>query len=452
MILLSITSCKGTVVPRREFIKYALTPQETFAPELKHKTWSVIEDTENCDVTQLFTQKKAVYIVSHNHSFDKLVLPKGCEVYFNGGSLNGDISFNDNYISGKIKLHGCKFNGTIANDSFEAGWICTGNGKADDAQGINEAIKICKTIHFQRGTYLLTSLHQPLADLADSFHEAVKSHIGINESGISLIGDQGACLLSKDINRVITIYSGINQIKNSINDIHIEGLTFRVLNDGKEFHEFVHTIKTLGVSNLAITNCQFFDYWGDAVSLSHYGDDPSTGERTRNSNIIIEGNYIDGGNHNNRNGISIISGYNVKIINNTFIETSRKGMPGAIDIEANNSVYTVKNIEITNNVIDNSTTCGISIYCNKKGAPAHNIKINNNAISNCYYGIKIEIYSDYSTSNFAIYNNDVTNSKRPFACWGEAKSRNWKIKDNKFPGVKRTNMVGDIKVERLSIR
>lgn len=452
LTLFTITSCNGMEVPRREYVQHILDPQETPAPDIHHKSWRIVEDSEGCDVSKLFSSKKAVYRITHDHSFDTLVLPEGCELFFCGGSLNGDIMFSNNYLSGNVRLHESCLGGSVANKVFEAGWICYGDGKIDDAKGINEALNVCKTIHFQKGTYLLTSLHQPIADLADNIHEAVKSHIGINVSGISLIGDDGASLLSVDKNRTMSIYSEPNQIKSSIKGITIEGLTFRVENDGNDFNEFVHTIKTLGVNGLTIKNCQFFDYWGDAISLSHYGDDPSTGERTRNSNVTINGNYIDGGNHNNRNGISIISGYNVKITNNTFKETSRKGMPGAIDIEANNTAYTVKNIEISNNVIDNSTTCGISIYCNKKGAPAHNVTIANNSISNCYYGIKIEIYSDYSTSNFLIKNNDVVNSRKPFACWGDARSKSWKVIDNKFPGVKRANMVGDLKVERLSIR
>lgn len=451
LILFSITSCNGTEVPRREFVQYALISQETLTPDIKHKSWTIIEDSENCDVSKLLSQSKRVYKISHNHSFDKLVLPKGCEVYFDGGSLKGDITFDSNYLSGKVKLHESTLNGTIVNTSFEAGWICFGDGKKDDAKGINEALKVCNTIHFQKGTYLLSSLHQPLPDLAKNFHEAVNSHVGIFKSGISLIGDQGACLLSKDINRVITIYSLPNEIKRSIKNIKISGLTFRVFNNGKEFHEFVHTIKTLGVNGLSITNCEFFEFWGDAISLSHYGDTPNTGERSRNSHVIIDNNYIDGGNHNNRNGISIISGYDVIINNNTLVETSKDNMPGAIDVEANNSAYTTEKIVIQNNSIYNckGNVGSIAIVSNKNEAPAKNIVIEGNDIQSSTNGICILIDSKNSTGRIKIRENNISNCNNPLIFRGNGESKNWEIKGNKYNNSIKSKIGGNIQVTNL---
>lgn len=450
--LILCNSCMGQEVQRLSYVQHVL--DEKAVPELpiKHNSWKKIKLSEVSGNPSASIKSQTVIYVDIPLSVDEIDLPENVELHYCGGSIKGNLVFNKTYLSGKINLRETTLSGSITNEIFEAGWICNGDGKTDDAKAINQAIKVCNTIHFQKGAYLLSSLHSPSENLDSKFHEAVRSHIGIYKSNIKLIGDEGASLVSKDKNRVITIYSSLNQIKNSVKNIVIEGLTFRVENDGKEFQEFIHTIKTLGVNKLSISRCQFFDYWGDAICLSHYGDDPSTGERTRNSNVTIEGNYIDGGNRNNRNGISIISGYNVKITNNTFKETSLKGMPGAIDIEANNTAYTVKNIVIINNVIDNSTSCGISIYCNKQGASAHNVTIANNSISNCYYGVKIEIYNDYSTSNFTIQNNATSGCRNPFVCKGESKSKNWKIVGNIFPGIKQDKMVGDLKVERLSIR
>src|SRR5206468_1466642 len=70
-------------------------------------------------------------------------------------------------------------------------------------------------------------------------------------------------------------------------------------------------------------------------------------------NLIGDGIYSDGassvtidhnqfsGDHSNRNGISIISGSNVRIYDNTFWSIARPDMPGAIDLEPNLSSQTL---------------------------------------------------------------------------------------------------------------
>lgn len=152
--------------------------------------------------------------------------------------------------------------------------------------------------------------------MSSSHHKSVKSHIG-----------------TKEPITAICVYSLPNDIENSVKNVRLEGFTHRNENDGKEFFKLLNTIKLIGIKKFSVSNCMFFDFWGDAVSMSHYGDTPDTGERTRNSDVTIKDNYIDGGNHNNRNGVSVISGEHVVVENNIFVETSRYNMHGSIDIE-----------------------------------------------------------------------------------------------------------------------
>lgn len=56
----------------------------------------------------------------------------------------------------------------------------------------------------------------------------------------------------------------------------------------------MHTIKLIGVNGMIIKDCRFDDFWGDAICLSHYGDNPKTGERSRNQNIKLLSNSIIG--------------------------------------------------------------------------------------------------------------------------------------------------------------
>lgn len=439
-------------VPRKEYVQHILDPQETPAPDIHHKAWRIIEDAEGCDVSTLFSTRKVVYKISHNHSFDSLVLPEGCELFFSGGSLKGHVVFTDNYLSGKVRLHGCELSGKVTNKEFEAGWICTGDGRADDSQGINEALAVCNTIHFSKGTYFLDSYHKPWSGVPSTHHSQVKSHIGIFSNNKSLVGDVGASILVKDIGAAICIYSQMNAFNNSTRNVRIEGLTFRNENSGNEFHEYIHTIKLVGSDHVSISNCQFFDFWGDAICLGHYGDIPETGERSRNSNILITNNYIDGISHNNRNGISLVSAKNVLVENNTIVETSKSNMPGAIDIEANNEAYTVDHIVIRNNFISGCRggVGAISVVSNKLEAPAKNITIQGNKIVSSSKGICILVDSQHSTDGIKVINNTITNCTNPLIFKGKGKSKNWVIKNNIQDILSiRQKIGGDIQVTNL---
>jgi hypothetical protein len=308
---------------------------------------------------------------------------------------------------------------------------------------------------FNKGTYLLSSYHIPVEALSVSYHKSVKSHIGIYKDNISLTGEDGASLLIKEPSALICVYSLPNDIEHSVKNICITGLTFRNENDGKEFHEFLHSIKLIGVNGLSVTNCKFFDFWGDAISLSHYGDTPDTGERTRNSHVFIKDNYIDGGSHNNRNGVSICSGKNVIVKENVFIETSRFNMPGSIDVEANNSAYTVEDIVIRDNIIQgcHGGLGSIGVVSNAKEAPARRILIQGNVINDTSRGISLLIESQNSSENIKILDNEFTNCKNPLILRGNGKSRDWTIKRNSsirniefVNGLMITNLNTDVKL------
>lgn len=434
------TSCRGSSVSRIAYQQYKLDSIKEVL--LKNKDWKQISSLD--DICE-----KTIFMVESDYVVDTLVLPPKVELHFCGGSLMGNIIFNDTYLSGSVKLHGSQMSGTIKNNEFQTGWICYGDGEHDDAQSINQILAVSNNVRFNRGTYLLLSYHNPRSDLSPSHHKSVKSHIGIFRDNIILRGDEGASLLVKEPSAAICVYSLPNDIENSVKNIRIEGLTFRNENDGKEFFEFLHTIKLVGANDITIHNCKFFDFWGDAISLSHYGDTPDTGERTRNRRVIVRDNYIDGGNHNNRNGISIASGENILVEYNLFVETSRYNMPGSIDIEANNSAYTVKDIQIINNLIQgcHGGLGSIGVVSNDKEAPAKNIIIKGNSISNSAIGICLLIDSKKSTKLFKVIDNKFVKCKNPLILRGAGSSKDWIIKNNNK--VKKIKFSGNLEIQNF---
>lgn len=431
MMAHNLMSTENLVEEYEPIVTFPILDKEVTPYSPKRKvSGNVVQDNLNSDLRDLISKGNTTYIIRHKHKVDSITIPKGVQLHFDGGSIEGKICFKDTYLSGKVNLCCSVLSGKISNSCFHSGWLCYGDGIHDDAANINNMISICDSIVFQKGTYLLTSVHVPNMQIENSLRKNVLSHIGIYESHKHLQGTDSVVFLTKDEKNTCSVYSIPNNIPNSIRNISIRNIIFKVENDKKNFNEFSHTIKLMGVDSLLVENCTFHDFWGDAICLSHYGDTPSTGERTRNSNVRILNNMIYGGSHNNRNGISVISGQHVWIVGNQIYETCKKGMPGAIDVEPNNSVYTVKDIIIRNNIISGSAGAGICLVSQGEGAPFYDIIISANKVSKVVYGIAIVIETDNSTANIKICDNVFIDTRKDYNFSGKGNSRNWEIRNN----------------------
>ena len=175
----------------------------------------------------------------------------------------------------------------------------------------------------------------------------------------------------------------------------------------------------------------------------------------RNSHVIIRDNIIVGGaHHNTRNGVSVQNGYDVLIDNNYIKSCAREGMPGAIDIEANNTAFTVRYITVSNNTIEDcrGTAGGICVHANSLGGEARNIRILNNCIKNCSYGLAFVVNSDYTTDSYLIQGNIVDEDTYPYIFVGTGKSKNWVVKDNIFRKKVPTSFPGSIRVINLTCK
>ncbi len=414
-----------------------------------------IYDTVNCNVQSLFSVEKALYVIRYSHAFcDTLVVPRNCELRFEGGSLSGPIVFNKSKLSGDVKLKGSSIYGDIINKVFDASWLCAMDGISDDAKSINEMIETCGKVFFPKGSYHLISRYNPGGKVPSNLQRSIKAHIGICKNDVELIGEDGSNFITDDTLGTICVFSKPYNISKSIENIRIKNIIFNVHNDGVLFHEFLHTIKTIGVNGLEIENCTFNDFWGDAICLSHYGDGKNTGERTRNQNIKILNNTIIGGeHHNNRNGISVISGENVIIRGNVIKNTSKKNMPGGIDIEPNNSVYTIKSIIIEKNTLEGIQGSGGAIgLIILRGSSAHYVEISQNRIMNCRTGITVIINTKNTTDNLVIKNNYVDKDTRPYYFSGQGLSTNWLISNNSFLRPTLRRIPGNIHVTNLIMK
>lgn len=415
----------------------------------------IIYDSPDEVIHRLFEEARTKYVIRYSHYFtDTLKVPVGCELYFDGGSLSGPVVFAGTKLNGRVNLRGSSLRGSIRNKLFEAYWLCYMDGETDDARCVNDMIRLCDRIHFSKGKYRLRSKFDSEGVVDKTLYSQIQTHIGINRSNVWLVGDEDAEFITDVPLGTVFVFSKPNDIENSIRNIVISGLTFTVHNDGKDFHEYMHTIKLIGVNGITIKNCRFNDFWGDAICLSHYGDTRSTGERTRNMNVKILNNEIIGGEkHSNRNGISVINGKNVLIKYNTIKNTSRKDMPGGVDIEPNNSAYTIDNIIIEKNTFEGvwGTAGAVGIVLLRDQAPAYNLRVIKNTIRNSSCGISFAINTEMSSGNIEIRKNVISGDTHPYNFIGNGSSRDWVISENYFERSCLQNMPGNIRVENLVI-
>jgi hypothetical protein len=266
-----------------------------------------------------------------------------------------------------------------------------GDGVTDDTEAIQNAIDSMEkgTLFFPQEEYLITS--------------QIESKSNINFFGNKAILKGNSSILGYNIGG-----GGTSNIEENIKNVVIEGITFKHL-DGV-FNEFRHLLDLHAVTNFLIKDCKFIGFKGDGIYI---GSGDQGGLERHNKDITIENCLFDGVNNQNRNGISIIDGQNIKILNNNFFNTTSETMPGAIDLEPNSVWNIVKNIKIENNYFENifggvGVICGYFIYSNEEmNEPFTDIKIKNNTIYNCKNGIVLQQDTKNSTP---VSENTISNN------------------------------------------
>ncbi|MET9730500.1 hypothetical protein ABZZ79_07510 [Streptomyces sp. NPDC006458] len=159
--------------------------------------------------------------------------------------------------------------------------------------------------------------------------------------------------------------------------VTLDGLRFdgNSANQGPTWSQHRHCVRIHGaLADTVVRNCQFVNIIGDGVYVN-----VGTSSNTK----IGPGNSFTAG-HDNRNGVSIVTGNTVEVFRNTFTHCSRSGMPGPIDIEPNSADEHLTHIDIHDNTIRAGSTTGTGtlpgiIYAGN--AAAEDIRIRNNDIS-----------------------------------------------------------------------
>jgi hypothetical protein len=263
-----------------------------------------------------------------------------------------------------------------------------GDGVTNDTVAVQLAINSnAKAVYFPNGTYLCSQITLV--------------------SGQTLYGD-GAASVIKYNSGAALLYGLSASAGTYLEDICIRDLKLLGIVATSGFSEFIHNINVNGVRNFVVENCQIVGFQGDGIYLG-----ANTDNTRHNFNVRISGCVIDGVNKDNRNGVSVIDGTNVRIEGNTFQNITRSSMPGPVDIEPNNVANVLLDISVVGNTFRNSDGANgmVSVViASTLTTPPSGFVISNNTMAGAtQYAVNLRIFNDYATpQNIVIANNTST--------------------------------------------
>lgn len=144
------------------------------------------------------------------------------------------------------------------------------------------------------------------------------------------VGERSVLRQAPDAPHLLHVDSGSADPAKNLEGIVLRGLQLRGRCDSLGFSEFVHLASLNGVSDLLVEDVVFRGFRGDGLYL---GSSATAGRERHNRRVLVRRCTFDGINQDNRNGLSIIDGEDVRIEDCVFTRLSRRDMPGAVDIE-----------------------------------------------------------------------------------------------------------------------
>lgn len=355
----------------------------------------------------------------------------------------------------------------------------TGDGTTNDTTSIQNALNAANTagggvVFVPKGIYLCNGL-------------TIYSNCSIRGSGWNSILKQTAG--AADNTYLLSAFGSGTTVASNVTNIGVFDLQFLGRCDTDTFTQYVHLLEFSGCSDVLVDHCFFYKWRGDAIITASNLNGGTHIER-HNERIRITNCRFDGGNFNNRNGITIIDGVDIQIDNCSFTRCCFTGMPGAIDIEPNNNAYhrtqdikilynqfdgvagaagvvgiffqmaqsfltvPMRNIMVVGNTFKNCTNVAGPVYIHQVQTPTIATERNNILVADNYmYNNAANPIQMEGTRGVRVERNFIVNSPQGLAFGYAYKSMDTILKDNEFCKIGTTGgSVMDIyNVERLRI-
>ena len=269
----------------------------------------------------------------------------------------------------------------------DAAYGATGDGVSDDTEAIQRAIDAVSAagggiVDIPAGNYMINTLYQT----GNSYEKA------------------GLVLKSNIIVRIAsgaTLYAIPNGEKSyqmfsitHVDNVHIIG--GRLIGD-RDNHignlgQTGYGVRITDATNVVIEDLYAGEFWGDGVFL---------GENSKN--ITIYKVICD---HNRRQGMSIVGGQNVKILESEFKRSDGTPPKSGIDIEPEGDYPIAKDIEIRGCLFEGNTT-GFVVSNQYANSVAANITFADNTVRDNIYGVNLVGLKGGLVTGNKVYNDQT---------------------------------------------
>jgi len=301
-------------------------------------------------------------------------------------------------------------------------------GESDHTGMFNRASAASRRVYVPAGTYDISSANFP----ADT------EFFGDGE-GVTIIRQKSGAQYA------FTCDSGSNLIANNIKNLKLTNLQLRGTCDTDGFSEHVHLLNLNGVSDVTLRHVEFKGFRGDAIYL---GSSNTPSVVRYNSNVKAQRCKFDGINKANRNAISVITIDGIDIDGCEFANCTAPTMPGAIDLEPNDTDTSaeIKNVTIRNsrfkNIGGNVGAICIPVSASVVSRP-ENIRVLNNKSETTgtffyFNGMQAPTASS-AIHDVIVQGNSAKSGSRPFAILG---AKGIKLIDNTFLDFTNAALIG----------
>ena len=211
-------------------------------------------------------------------------------------------------------------------------------GVADSKDPIQAALNSQDAVYFPAGTYRISG---GLLYNSNNF----------------IYGDGDASVIRLDNNTNanmffpnITLGTEVSPTNVSVDNVSFKDICLdQNFTDPAQWSESIMTLVAVSAKNMVVENVHFKNPEGDCIYVSwSYGGQKSS---VLPYDIDIS-NCRFSGNNINRNGISVVTGNQIRIIGNHFYKMTKTDMPGPIDLEPNVITETITNVTIASNTFD----------------------------------------------------------------------------------------------------
>lgn len=301
--------------------------------------------------------------------------------------INRENEVNELYYYIKKQFYGEPINletGLINNNFFQISK--EGKDATKTRKGINEAIKYASEhnigyIKLEKGKYLVDTFIYEINGSKYDRSIILLSNIEFDLNGSTVQIENN----NRPNYRIFSILDAQNiKITNGVVIGDRYGHDYSPTDNGNTKHPWGMGVSILGGKNIEVSNLQIFDTTGDGIYISATQKKAPEDININNCKIC----------NTRRQGITIITGYRIKIFNNEISNINGTAPQSGIDIERNYTYETSKDIEIYENKIYNlASNKAIITYDG-----ITNVSIFENEIQG-----KIEI--NYPNNTIKVYNN-----------------------------------------------